>query len=118
VPSLAVPAGKLSGGNQQKLMLSKWLAGDPAIVVIEEPTKGVDVEAKGEIHKEIRRLAAAGKAILVLSSDLPELFAICDRIVVMREGRIVGNLPTAAATEKVVMALASGTYHRMEGEAA
>lgn len=118
VPSLAVPAGKLSGGNQQKLMLSKWLAGEPAIVVIDEPTKGVDVEAKGEIHKEIRRLAAAGKAILVLSSDLPELFAICDRIVVMREGRIVGNLPTAAATEEAVMALASGTGHKMDGEPA
>jgi ribose transport system ATP-binding protein len=118
VPSLAAAAGKLSGGNQQKLMLSKWLASDPAIVVIDEPTKGVDVEAKGEIHREIRRLAAAGKAILLISSDLPELFAISDRIVVMREGQIVGDLPTSSATEEIVMALASGVGHKIEGEAA
>jgi ribose transport system ATP-binding protein len=119
VPSLTAAAGKLSGGNQQKLMLSKWLAADPAIVVIDEPTRGVDVEAKLEIHQEIRHRAAVGKAILVISSDLPELLAISDRIVVMREGQIVGNLPTAAATEEVVMALASGTTGQiMEGEAA
>lgn len=118
VPSLAAAAGKLSGGNQQKLMLSKWLASDPVIVVTDEPTKGVDVEAKGEIHKEIRRLAVAGKAILVISSDLPELFAICDRIVVMREGQIVGDLPTPSATEEIVMALASGTGDKIGEEAA
>lgn len=118
VPSLVAAAGKLSGGNQQKLMLSKWLAGDPAIVVTDEPTKGVDVEAKGEIHKEIRRLAVAGKAILVISSDLPELFAISDRIVVMREGQIVGDLPTPSATEEIVMALASGAGDKVGREAA
>lgn len=118
VPSLAAAAGKLSGGNQQKLMLSKWLAIEPAIVVIDEPTKGVDVEAKAEIHKEIRRLAAAGRAILVISSDLPELFAISDRIVVMREGQIVGDLPTPSATDEIVMALASGADYKIEGKAA
>ena len=115
---MTISAGKLSGGNQQKLMLSKWLAIDPAVIIIDSPTRGVDVESKLEIHREIRRLAAAGKAVLVISSDLPELFALTDRIVVMREGRIVGDGETQAMTEEEVMALAAGNEAAAIGEAA
>ena len=118
VPGLDAEAGKLSGGNQQKLMLSKWLSIDPAIVLINEPTKGVDVESKHEIHHEIRTLGAAGKAVLIVSSDLPELFAVTDRIVVMREGRVVGALETRSTSEQEVMALASGAARSRRGEAA
>lgn len=117
-PSLAAEAGKLSGGNQQKLMLSKWLWTDPAMVLINEPTRGVDIESKSEIHREIRKLGAAGKAVLIASSDLPELFAVTDRIVVMREGRIAGDLETRSTTEEEVMALASGTSRAKIGDAA
>ncbi len=103
-----MPAGSLSGGNQQKLMLAKWLAIRPGIVIVNEPTKGVDIEAKREIHNELRRLAAGGAAILVVSSDLPELLAVSDRLVVMREGRIVGTVEGRNATEEDVMRLAAG----------
>ncbi len=117
-PGADAEAGKLSGGNQQKLMLSKWLEIDPSIVLLNEPTKGVDVEAKREIHHEIRTLGAAGKAVLIVSSDLPELFAVTDRIVVMREGRVVGALETRATSEEEIMTLASGATRQREGEAA
>jgi len=117
-PSLDAEAGRLSGGNQQKLMLSKWLEIDPAIVVMNEPTKGVDVESKHEIHHEIRTLRAAGKALLIVSSDLPELLALTDRIIVMREGRVVGALETRSTSEEQIMGLASGATRRMIGEAA
>jgi ribose transport system ATP-binding protein len=115
---LGAAAGSLSGGNQQKLMLAKWLAIDPAIVIVNEPTKGVDIEAKREIHNELRRLASAGRAILVVSSDLPELLALSDRIVVMREGRIAGTLDGRTATEQDVMRLAAGADGAHLGEAA
>lgn len=117
-PGPDAEAGVLSGGNQQKLMLSKWFEINPAIVLVNEPTKGVDIESKREIHHEIRNLAAAGKAVLVVSSDLPELFAVTDRIVVMREGRVVGALETRSTTEQEVMALASGAVRAKMGEAA
>jgi ribose transport system ATP-binding protein len=117
-PGLGAPAGKLSGGNQQKLMLSKWLQIDPAILLVNEPTKGVDVEAKTEIHQQIRQLAAAGKAVLVLSSDLPELLAVSDRIVVMREGHVVAALESCVATEEEVLRIASGAERPIPGEAA
>ncbi len=111
-PGVDAEAGKLSGGNQQKLMLSKWLEIDPSIVLINEPTKGVDVEAKREIHHEIRTLGAAGKAVLIVSSDLSELFAV------MREGRVVGVLETMRTSEEEVMRLASGATRQRGGEAA
>jgi ABC-type sugar transport system ATPase subunit len=117
-PGVDAPVGLLSGGNQQKLMLAKWLEIDPAIILINEPTKGVDIEAKREIHQEIRTLARAGTAVLVISSDLPELFAVSDRIAVMREGRLVGTLAARATSEAEVMALAAGARHPLRGEAA
>ncbi len=97
----------LSGGNQQKVVLAKWLATSPRVLLLDEPTKGVDVGAKFEIHEIIRRQAAGGLACLVVSSDLPEVLSLCDRIVVMREGRVQGEIAGADATEEAVMRLAT-----------
>jgi rhamnose transport system ATP-binding protein len=97
----------LSGGNQQKVVLAKWLATNPRVLMLDEPTKGVDVGAKFEIHEIIRRQAAAGLGCLVVSSDLPEVLALSHRVVVMREGRIQGELAGADATEESVMHLAT-----------
>jgi len=87
------PGGSLSGGNQQKIALARWLAAKPRILILDEPTQGVDVGAKGEIHKIIRRLAKEGLAVLMISSDLPEILGMSDRIAVMRGGTIVAELP-------------------------
>ena len=97
----------LSGGNQQKVVLAKWLATSPRVLLLDEPTKGVDVGAKFEIHEIIRRQAAAGLACLVVSSDLPEVLSLCDRILVMREGRMQGEVSGTVATEESVMHLAT-----------
>lgn len=97
----------LSGGNQQKVVLARWLALRPRVLLLDEPTKGVDVGAKYEIHEFIRAEAARGAGCLVVSSDLPEVLAIAHRIVVMREGRIQGELAAAEATEEAVMRLAT-----------
>jgi ABC-type sugar transport system ATPase subunit len=97
----------LSGGNQQKVVVAKWLAIAPRVLLLDEPTKGVDVGAKFEIHELIRRQAAKGLACLVASSDLPEVLALASRVVVMREGRIQGELTGPAATEEAVMRLAT-----------
>jgi len=97
----------LSGGNQQKVVLAKWLATAPRVLLLDEPTKGVDVGAKFEIHEIVRRQAAAGAACLVASSDLPEVLALCTRIAVMREGRVQGELSGDQATEEAVMRLAT-----------
>ncbi|WFE66483.1 sugar ABC transporter ATP-binding protein [Micromonospora sp. WMMD714] len=101
----------LSGGNQQKVVLARWLALDPQVLLFDEPTRGIDVGAKSAIHDLVRRLAREGAAVVMISSDLPELLGMCDRIVVMRDGRIAGELP-AGATEEDVVALAVG--HRTE----
>ena len=100
------PARTLSGGNQQKVSLGKWLATSPRILLLDEPTRGVDVGAKAEIYRYLRQLAREGMATLVISSDLPELLLLCDRIFVMREGRIAGELSRAEATEETILALA------------
>ena len=102
----AVP-DSLSGGNQQKVVVAKWLAARPRVLLLDEPTKGVDVGAKFEIHEMIRRQAAQGLAVLVVSSDLPEVLALSDRVLVMREGAMQGELPGHAATEEAVMHLAT-----------
>ena len=104
-----VPPDSLSGGNQQKVVLAKWLATNPRILMLDEPTKGVDVGAKFEIHEIIRRQAAAGLGCLVVSSDLPEVLSLCHRVIVMREGRIQGQLSGEQATEEAVMYLATHT---------
>jgi rhamnose transport system ATP-binding protein len=106
-PSMTHPPEALSGGNQQKLVAGKWLATDPTVLLLDEPTKGVDVGAKFEIHNIIRGHAARGMACLMVSSDLPEVLALADRIVVMRQGRIRGEIPGATATEEAVMSLAA-----------
>ena len=102
-----VPPDSLSGGNQQKIVVAKWLATAPKVLLLDEPTKGVDVGAKFEIHEIIRREASRGAGCLVASSDLPEVLALCDRIIVMREGRIQGQIAGADATEEAVMHLAT-----------
>ncbi len=99
--------GLLSGGNQQKVIIARWLARDPKLLVFAEPTRGIDVAAKAAIYAIMRDLAARGRGILMISSDLPEVVGVSDRIVVMREGRIAGECP-GGATEEEVMALAVG----------
>jgi len=98
----------LSGGNQQKVVLAKWLATEPSILILDEPTRGVDVGAKVEIYKLIDKLAAEGKAILLISSELEEILAMSDRVLVMREGRITGELSKAEANQESVMVAATG----------
>jgi ribose transport system ATP-binding protein len=95
----------LSGGNQQKAIIARWLARDPEILIFCEPTRGVDVAAKAAIYKIMRDLARRGRAILMISSDLPEVIGVSDRILIMREGSLVGELP-GGATEEEVMAIA------------
>ena len=107
-PSLTHEVGKLSGGNQQKVMFSKWLNTQPKIFILDEPTRGIDVGAKAEVHQMIRELAKQGIAILCISSDLPEVLVLSDRILVMREGRQMGILEGASANQESVMALAMG----------
>jgi rhamnose transport system ATP-binding protein len=107
-PDIFIEVGKLSGGNQQKVMLAKWLETKPRILIFDEPTRGVDVGAKAEVHNIIRELAKAGVGIIVISSDLPEVLALADRVLVMREGRQMGIFPIEEATQENIMALATG----------
>jgi putative multiple sugar transport system ATP-binding protein len=93
----------LSGGNQQKVVLSKWLMTDPKVLILDEPTRGIDVGAKYEIYRIINELAAAGKGIMMISSELPELLGICDRIYVMNDGAFVGEFEKADATQEKIM---------------
>jgi len=106
---LDAPVRTLSGGNQQKCVLGRWVGPDAQVLLLDEPTRGVDVGAKAEIHRHLRDLARRGLAILVASSELPELLALCDRIAVMRQGRLVGELPREHATVPEVLRLATGT---------
>ncbi len=100
--------GKLSGGNQQKVMLAKWLETGPRLLIFDEPTRGIDVGAKTEVHAIINDLAARGVAIIVISSDLPEVMALADRVLVMREGRQMGIFAIEDASPEAIMALATG----------
>ncbi len=93
----------LSGGNQQKVVLSKWLFSNPELLILDEPTRGIDVGAKFEIYSIIERLASEGKGILMISSEMPELLGMCDRIYVMNEGRFVAELPRGEATQESIM---------------
>jgi putative multiple sugar transport system ATP-binding protein len=93
----------LSGGNQQKVVLSKWLFANPDILILDEPTRGIDVGAKYEIYTIINALAAEGKSIIVISSELPEILGICDRVYVMNEGRTVGELTKDEASQEKIM---------------
>jgi rhamnose transport system ATP-binding protein len=107
-PDVEIPVGKLSGGNQQKVMLAKWLNMGPDLLIIDEPTRGIDIGAKAEVHDLIRAFAAKGGAVLIVSSDLPEVLALGDRILVMREGRQMAILDHADASQQRIMALATG----------
>lgn len=98
----------LSGGNQQKVVIAKWLAREPRVLMLNEPTRGIDVGAKAEVHALIREIAAQGVAVLMISSELPEVMAVSDRIVVMAQGRITGEMPARGAAEKDILALAFG----------
>ncbi|WP_315093481.1 multiple monosaccharide ABC transporter ATP-binding protein [uncultured Cellulomonas sp.] len=102
-PTVAALVGKLSGGNQQKVVLSKWIYADPDVLILDEPTRGIDVGAKYEIYTIINRLADAGKGVIVISSELPELIGICDRIYALSQGRVTGQVARADATQERLM---------------
>ena len=107
-PGVEALIAGLSGGNQQKIVLAKWLAARCRILILDEPTRGVDVGAKAEIHALIDELAAAGNAVILISSELPEILNLSTRIIVLREGRIAGELPRAGATQDAVMRMMAG----------
>ncbi len=107
-------AGRLSGGNQQKIVLGKWLANNPKLLILDEPTRGIDVGAKAEIHRLMSELAGAGVAILMISSELPEVLGMSDRVLVMREGRLVAEFDRAHATSEAVGAAMMGGEPNME----
>lgn len=106
-PGVRQTVGNLSGGNQQKVLIAKWLAMEPRLLIVDEPTRGVDVGARSEIYRLLRGLADRGVALVVVSSELPEVLALADRIIVMAEGRTVGELPGEGATEEAVLRLAT-----------
>ncbi len=108
------PASTLSGGNQQKLVLGKWLASQPRILILDEPTRGIDVGAKVQFHELIRRFADQGLAVLLISSDLPELLSLSDRLIVMRQGQIVGELARSEASQAKVLEMALPTGETAE----
>jgi rhamnose transport system ATP-binding protein len=101
--------GALSGGNQQKVVLAKWLASGPRVLILDEPTRGIDIGAKVEVHRLIADLAAQGLAIILISSDLPEVLAMSDRIIVLHEGRVTAEIPREQASQERVMFSATGT---------
>ena len=104
--SVTQPAGDLSGGNQQKVVLGKWLQTEPRVLIVDEPTRGIDVGAKAEVHRLLAELAGQGKAVLMISSDLPEVLAMSDRVLVMGGGRITGEFARGEATQESIMAAA------------
>jgi rhamnose transport system ATP-binding protein len=105
---LADLVGTLSGGNQQKVVLAKWLATNPRVLIVDEPTRGIDVGTKAEVHRLLSELAAGGMAVLMISSDLPEILGMADRVLVMHEGRLAAELSRDEATEESVMEAATG----------
>jgi ribose transport system ATP-binding protein len=106
-PSLQQKVKNLSGGNQQKVIVGKWLTADTEILIFDEPTRGIDVGAKSEIYKLLNDLAAQGKAIVMISSELPEILRMSHRIIVMCEGRITGELTAGEATQESIMKYAT-----------
>jgi rhamnose transport system ATP-binding protein len=114
--SLEQPVGTLSGGNQQKALLARWLENDPQFIILDEPTRGVDVGAKAEIHRLISNLAAQGKAILLISSDLPELLALSDRILVLHRGKTTAEFDADDATQEKILLAAAGFHSHSQTE--
>ena len=113
-PSIDFRVRNLSGGNQQKVVLAKWLASQPKVLIFDEPTRGIDVGAKVEVYGLINALVQRGAGILLISSELPEVLGMSDRVLVMREGRLVADLPRSMATPERVIAYASGEYVEAE----
>ena len=103
-PSVEQKVGNLSGGNQQKVLLAKWMFAGPDVLMLDEPTRGIDVGAKYEIYCIINDLAAAGKSVVLISSELPEVLGMSDRIYIMNEAKIVGEMTASAATQESIMA--------------
>jgi rhamnose transport system ATP-binding protein len=101
--SQSQPIGELSGGNQQKAILARWLLTEPRVLILDEPTRGIDIGVKAEFYRIIGELAAQGRAVLLISSEMPELLALCDRILVMAEGRLTADLPRSAASQERIM---------------
>jgi inositol transport system ATP-binding protein len=107
MPNLFEPVRNLSGGNQQKVLIGRWLLTAPRILILDEPTRGIDVGAKADIHRLISGLAADGAAVVMISSELPEILGMSDRVMVMREGRTTGILDRAEANQVDLMRLAA-----------
>ena len=103
-PTVQQAVGNLSGGNQQKVLLAKWMFADPEILIMDEPTRGIDVGAKYEIYCIMNDLVAQGKSVVMISSEMPELLGMCDRIYVMNEGHMVAEMPASEATQERIMA--------------
>lgn len=106
--SIQLPAGALSGGNQQKVVIAKWIGMHPSIIIMDEPTRGIDVGAKRDIYDLMNELTAQGVAIIMVSSDLPEVIGMSDRILVVHEGKIAGEVPHEKATQENIITLATG----------
>jgi methyl-galactoside transport system ATP-binding protein len=113
-PSLATHIQNLSGGNQQKVLISRWLITNPDVLILDEPTRGIDVGAKYEIYSIINELASQGKTIIMISSEMPELLGMSDRIMVMCEGEMTGILDSSEASQLKVMQLAAQTKQKSE----
>ena len=111
---LTDPVSQLSGGNQQKVVLAKWLGRQPSLLIVDEPTRGIDIATKAEVHRLLSQLAGNGVAILMISSELPEVLRVGDRILVMREGRLVAEYPHSEASEETIMSAATG---QLQGQA-
>jgi inositol transport system ATP-binding protein len=107
-PSIYQIIKNLSGGNQQKVLVSRWLLTEPSILILDEPTRGIDVGAKSEIHRLMTEMAKQGKSIIMISSELPEILGMSDRIMVMHEGNKVGEMPGAEATQESILHMATG----------
>jgi rhamnose transport system ATP-binding protein len=105
---LSDPVSRLSGGNQQKVVLGKWLGRRPTLLIVDEPTRGIDIGTKAEVHRLLSQLADDGVAVLMISSELPEVLGVGDRILVMREGRLAGECSHEEASEELIMAAATG----------
>lgn len=108
-PSIFQKTENLSGGNQQKVVLSKWILTNPDVLILDEPTRGIDVGAKYEIYLIINELVAQGKSVIIISSELPEVLGMSDRVYVMNEGKIVGELQDEQATQESVMTCIMGS---------
>jgi rhamnose transport system ATP-binding protein len=109
---LTDPVANLSGGNQQKVVLAKWLSREPRVLIVDEPTRGIDVGTKAEVHRLLAELAGRGVAVLMISSELPEVLRLADRVLVIREGRLVAELVREEATEQAVIGAAAGLVTR------